>query len=194
MNVRGLSQWPLVIVLAIVLTGCTEAGTTLRKCNYDADLATSNLPDETVRVLRRDQLIEQCMALKGYRPKPPAGAVIFFIDTKNSSAWENDTGRFFSDLRSKLHVDWQLAGMVFGMFAWLAVVVGIGLRGYGRLVRAYPAFDALIRGTPPWDQRVRTPARLLVMVTFSVAVAVLFVAAMIATIWAISFIDETLLK
>ena len=42
---------------------------------------------------------------------------------------------------------------------------------YGRLTRAYPGFNALLKGEAPWSGVARRPLRLLVMSVFALTVA-----------------------
>lgn len=183
----------LLLIVAIVLTGCTEKGPALQRCAYEADIATSSLTDVYARASRRADLIQQCMALKGLYPKPEAFTVLG-LDTVNPSTWEDSSDQFLSRHHFTFHIDWGLIGAAFGMVVWLGIVAGLGSFGYGLFIRRYPGFNALIMGRPPWDQRARLLVRLPVMAAFALAVAVLFVAAMLATVLAVDFIGKIFSK
>jgi hypothetical protein len=77
-----------------------------------------------------------------------------------------------------------------GAFVALAVLYGVPFWVYGRVASAYPSFNALIKGDPPWNRPARVPARLLVMAVFAISVAALGIGALLGSVSLIDYIGN----
>lgn len=72
----------------------------------------------------------------------------------------------------------------------LAVLYGLPFYIYGRLTRAYPGFNALLKGEAPWNAVARLPLRLLVMSLFALTVAGVGIGALFGSIWLVGHVSK----
>jgi hypothetical protein len=94
-------------------------------------------------------------------------------------------GFYFWEKRSTIAV---YAGAALG----LAVLYGLPFYIYGRLTRAYPEFNALLKGEAPWTGVARLPLRLLVMSLFALMVAGAGVGALFGSVWLVEYASKLL--
>ena len=77
-----------------------------------------------------------------------------------------------------------------GAVVLLAVLYGVPFYLYGKAKLAYPKLGVLLKGEPPWNTVARLPARLFVMLIFSVTVAGIAIGGLVGSLWFIEYVAK----
>jgi len=166
----------LSCALVLLLTACAEKGPSLRQCNYEADLATASLATDLDREARRDDLVRECMALKGFYPKAQVGLPYVVIRRQDPSAWSDQPQSSERRPEKGKPTDWKFPASAIGVLVWSALIVYAEKVLYEHALRRFPLFENLINGRPPWNQASRLLVRLLAVALLAVAAVAFYCA------------------